>query len=314
MTETDCVQWSRKFRAGLLDYDLRPNELRLALVLCEASFDAGEVKAPVNLRGWAVRLELRDGKGYRVDHSRRLFDELQALGIVAVNAAEAMFELRPDAGGWSRVRSLRTRQPAAGESSENSDDLPLRDVRELDEALSSDNRANALAAPVATKTSGPTTVGVDRSALFSELRVALQSGDKDKLAALAASSRQILSSDFSDRTSSSENSAEHSVPGPARALASSSSGVPKLELAKTPEKSAEAQAWLSSVDKHGDLRGRYGPQWLALCQAHPDYVLTKLRGALEDNRRRVARQEAGVFAVARPLAWLSRKAREEGRL
>jgi hypothetical protein len=91
----------------------------------------------------------------------------------------------------------------------------------------------------------------------------------------------------------------------------------KLATAKTSsaEKSADAETisralvWVESIDRMGQLCDPvYGPQWIRMIQEYPNYVLTKLK-------RRFEKEESGRTGVLTdPLAYLSRKAREEGRM
>lgn len=142
MTGGDGSQLSNAFRDHLLDYDLSPNEYRLAQLLCLETFDQGRPAGRIALERWADRLALRDAKGPRPDKCAAILNNLKALGVVDVNAAQGTFEPRPDAVVWSRARAYRAR--ANPEPPAQTPELELRDVRELPEMISALNRQAAL--------------------------------------------------------------------------------------------------------------------------------------------------------------------------
>ncbi len=74
------------------------------------------------------------------------------------------------------------------------------------------------------------------------------------------------------------------------------------------DKSADALAWLASVDFKRRLEDPIaGPQWLDLCRRCPNYVLGRLKSKLEISEGKGNR-------VNDPLSWLSFKARDDGKM
>jgi hypothetical protein len=98
-------------------------------------------------------------------------------------------------------------------------------------------------------------------------------------------------------------------PGEAAAAAAaalqSSQGIAKAAAAAAAShKPTEAWTWVQSMDYKGQLRKEeIARQWAALCERDPKYVTVRLKTHLEKYPE-----------VNDPLAWLSRKAREEGKL
>jgi hypothetical protein len=127
------------FRKSLEAHNMRPNELRLAHVLCLDTFDVGKTQGNIVLDDWAKRMNLKDSKGLRPDKVATLLKTLNELGLVDVNPAQATFEPRPDADLWPRARITRARAIYAPTGATTADpaaaELALRDERELPEAL-----------------------------------------------------------------------------------------------------------------------------------------------------------------------------------
>jgi hypothetical protein len=329
----DCVAYSRHLRRGLEDYELLPTELRLLHRLCLETFDAGEIRGRVALERWTAKLRMRDAKGLRVDKCERVFKSLCDLGIIDLNAAQGTFELRPDPLTWSRVRALYgTVKPES--------ELPLCAERPLSESLSELSREKALSGV-------PAPTERDWHALFTEMNAATQAGpqavekfQREHPELFSAEKSAETSGNFADvrrknPPTGSANSAEvqnrqsSQVFAAANMLSAEKSAdkliaslaVPaqkaKLATAKTSsaEKSADAETisralvWVESIDRMGQLCDPvYGPQWIRMIQEYPNYVLTKLK-------RRFEKEESGRTGVLTdPLAYLSRKAREEGRM
>jgi len=136
------------FRKSLEAHVIRPNELRLALMLCLDTFDQGFTEGKITLDEWARRMDLRDSKGLRPDKVATLLKTLNELGLVDVNPAQATFEPRPDADLWPRARLLRARAistpSAEGSSAPAAAELALRDERELPEAMNQLSRELAI--------------------------------------------------------------------------------------------------------------------------------------------------------------------------
>jgi hypothetical protein len=120
---------------------------------------------------------------------------------------------------------------------------------------------------------------------------------------------------------SAEKSADVSAKFADKLIASLAVPVQKAKLAislASAEKSADgsataqpaaARAWVKSVDRLGQLEDPlYGPQWERLCLEYPNYVLIKLK------RRFEMEEDRNPGKISDPLAYLARKAREEGRM
>ena len=329
-----CVIYSRRFRESLEDYDLLPTELRLLLHLCLETYDQGLIRGRVDLPGWAAKLRMREAKGLRVDKCERVFKSVCDLGIVDLNAAQATFELRPDPSSWSNVRAFY------GVSKQETE-LTLCAERQLSESLSELSREKALlGAP------GPTER--DWRTLFTEMKAAVQAGPEaveqfqrdhpgvfgqaesgEKSADVSAKSSDV----FRGKNPPTQNNQQPQVFAVDLSRSGEKSADPKLIASCTAfdvqkakpakavsgEKSAEsgkyagkfskeeAWEWLFSVDAMGQLNDAlYGPQWAALCERYPNYVMTRLKPKLEAMREK--------STITDPIAYLSKKAREEGRM
>jgi predicted nucleic acid-binding Zn ribbon protein len=324
--------YSRALRSGMIDYDLLPNEIRLLLLLCDETLDEGVLIGRVNLEKWAARLRMREAKGLRVDKCAKVFKNLCDLLIVDLNGAQGTYQLRPYASDWSRTRALHR-------DKKTQDELSLCAERPLSESLSELSREKALLGV-------PEPAERNWHALFTEMNAAVQAGPEaverfqqahpglfsaEKSAdvrrknpptnsansadAQNAQSFQVFAGVWPGVPSSAEKSAESAKPASpvhtrAQAVASLASDVQKAELAKaSSDKSAEALEWVRSVDRMGQLADPvYGPQWETLCLKYPTYVLGRLKRRFEMSEQ----DEPGKLSD--PLAYLSRKAREEGRM
>lgn len=319
VTKDDCVALSIQFRLGLQCYDLVPTEFLLSHLLCLLTLDRGEVTGRLDPREWAVRIGMVDAAGPRAGRCLKVVKTLICLGILDVNFAQGTFELRPCVENWSRTRAFR----GASRTATGMEELPLRSERPVSEALSELSREQALK-------SGPSTKH-DWPALFSNLRAALQAGPEAMEEFLKAhpdcherspeNSGNLVnnfhrkipselpaenSGDRKDQSARGFAAAPENSSGPA--IASSASLIQKAKLATAGSaKVGEAWAWLSSEDRLGQLMDpRYGPQWRELCERDPLYVLKRLKGRLDHYRDR-----NGKDSVGDPIAWMSRKAREE---
>jgi hypothetical protein len=262
----------------------------------------------------------------------RVLESLMKLGVVDVNWTEQTFELRP-ALGESQLIELRAR--AAGIEDDAQQLLKLCAERPVSEALSEISREKALegagivASDAGTVPSGPSpdhlalqrqTPG--RSVPWDRLRAALN--DPDEMTRLQAevqscfgqqSAEKFAESPSAEKNAETETpqdqgfggSAENFPDAPIASLALST----KAKLAITAEKIAEALEFLRKVDRRGTLQGRFGADYEALCQAHPDYVLGRLRDAFDDHERRYGETQ---FKLSDPVGWMGRKAAAEGRM
>lgn len=328
---------SVRFREGLRDYAaghrLRPTEFYLAQLLCLDSFDRGELRGAVDLVRWALALNMRDARGARADKCAPVLCSLKELGIVDVDPARGTFELRPDWTMWSRLQALRS-APTASTS-----ELNLCADRPLSEALSEVSREAAL-------TNGGRSGGAT-AVHFGRLKEALKQGPEavEKLLSEFATSwraedvppyqgpspkfgggvRQNLPQASSAKGGEAEVvekmglcAASPKFGGTSLALAELSSDLKaeaKLKLpASSPVKADEAMRWLESVDRAGRLgRQEVLAQWSELCDREPGYVLRKLRWHFEEYENHWRRPD-NPTPVSDPLAWMSRKAREERKL
>lgn len=322
----ECAIYSRRFREAIEDYELLPTELRLLQRLCLETFDAGLVRGQVAMERWAAKLRMRDAKGLRVDKCEKVFKSVCDLGIVDLNAALGTFELRPDPLVWSRVRALYGVVKPQSE-------LSLCAERPLSESLSELSREQALKG-VPVLADGHHHMARDWHALFTEMNAAVQAGpaEVEKFqrehpelfsAEKSAEVRRKNPPTDSDNFAAGQNRQSSQVFAAARSLSAEKSAdkliaslavpVQEAQLAKavtsSAEKSAEALDWVRSVDRMGQLADRiYGPQWERLCLEYPNYVLSKLK-------RRFEKEEDGCPGkLWDPLAYLSRKAREDGRM
>lgn len=324
-TLAECVVYSRHLRQAIIDYDLLPTEIRLLMLLCLETFDAGLIGDQVALQRWAEKLRMRDAKGLRVDKCEKVFKTLVDLGIVDLNATQATYQIRPDPLTWSRVRALYG--PRKTES-----ELQLCAERPLSESLSELSREKALG--------GVPEPDRDWHALFNGLQTALQAGpaeverfqrdhpemfSAEKSADVRRKNPPTESGDSAETLNaqccqgfdvSRGDSAEKSADTAIASLAGTGTKA-KLATAKTlsAEKSAdmvaEAVAWVQSVDRLGQMEDPvYGPQWRRLCEEYPNYVLKRLKLRLETTEKSGKAEDR----VDDPLAYLARKAREEGRM
>jgi hypothetical protein len=333
MTSGDFSILSIRMRDWVAGYDLRPTEERLVHLMVLDSYDRGITRAKVRLDYWGGRLRLR------LDKLERVLREIINLGLVDVNRALGTFELRPDHEQWSRSRAFRpsdrvldpelTEIPGPVRNPE----LGLVAERPLSEALSEVAREKAIE-------SGAPICDGDRDwrALYSRLLDAIQSGDEAASAAIAAGflaglgggggggkSAGVWRKNLPDEIASVSPGEFACRAGPAEksAAIASLASVQRAELARalsSPEKSAsasrtgEAWNWLVKVDSNRTLQGRFASQWRELCERDPDFVLNRLRGAYENHLERLANGELGLRKVDRPLAWMARKAFDEGRI
>jgi hypothetical protein len=76
---------SNRFREGLSLYDLKPQEERLAHVMCLDSLDRGLTSAALDLKKWARRL------GLRPDKCEPLVQELHSLHVADVNRGQGTY-------------------------------------------------------------------------------------------------------------------------------------------------------------------------------------------------------------------------------
>jgi hypothetical protein len=343
---------SLAFRRGLVVYNLKETELRLALQLDLESYGLGLTSGKLDLLRWTRLLGYIEGGSPRLKKMQVVLDSLKQLGLVDVNEAKGEFTLRPHLPFWSNTRGTRGAVDTANEP-----ELTLCAVRELDEALSSVHAEKALMAghgPTETlAVPGPVCKEDRRSELQAKITDAIERGAPAEelemlgrdFAALANERRNFpppepipvpaVAAEFSAAAKSPETlgqsvAAENSS---GSSLASLALTEYKAKLAKAAENSSaepiagsvqtkklhQAEAawrWLESVDDRGDLRRESWPrdQWRELSERNPGYVLGRLKGILEDNRRRIAAKESGVIAYAYPLAVLARVARDEGQL
>lgn len=306
-----CWLLSYRFRQGLSNYRLMPQEERLAHLMCLDTFDRGELGGRVTLEVWARALGLRDSKGLRTDKCEKLVKSLMDLGIADVNSAQGTFELRPYAQHWSRLRALRNEAESKAEG-----ELPLCAERPLSEALSELARDKALAG-------GPVQVKEDWSAFFSRFRSALDRGtvaeEFPEVSADKSADGRINPPNFAaDKSADKETpiktgdlaSPQVSAKSADAPIASLAYGSTKAKLAMgSAEKSAEAWEFLVKRDVRGALKEkRFYGQWQDLCEREPNYVLRKLAGALEAFK---PTDESPM--VENPLAYMARKAREDGK-
>lgn len=78
----------------------------------------------------------------------------------------------------------------------------------------------------------------------------------------------------------------------------------------TPER---AWRYLESVDRRGTLRGRFAEDYRSLCEQMPQYVLEKLKWALEEHLR-YYRQNNPNYGLPDPVGWMGRKAADAGHM
>jgi hypothetical protein len=348
-TAQDFSILSIRMRDWVAGYDLRPTEERLVHLMVLDSYDRGVTRAKVRLDYWGGRLRLRLDKLERVLReviNLGLVDVNQALGTFELRPDHEQWSRSRAFRPSDRVLDPElTEIPGPVRNPE----LGLVAERPLSEALSEVAREKAIesGAPIC---GGDR----DWRALYSRLLDAVQSGDEAASAAIAAdfsagTGREgvaeksagfgrknppveiasVLPGEFSCRAGPAEKSA---------AIASLAS-VQRAELARGPsrtgqvsEKSAgagkgtdtvraygasrsgEAWNWLLKVDSNRTLQGRFASQWRELCERDPDFVLNRLRGAYENHLERLANGEQGLRRVDRPLAWMARKAFDEGRI
>jgi hypothetical protein len=337
---------SIRMREGLSVYDLKELELRLAHILVLETFDRDQTRAKIELRRWAKVLGLVEAKGPREDKALALFNSLVDLDIVDANAGDGMYELRPAMENWSRLRALRIKQSQAAHP-----ELPnFSAERPLSEALSDVSREKALQkgpvprrdwshlfSKLAQNINDPDALQALMRENFPEPSSGATENERRINPPTDGEKSRGVSADYSadwrpgEKTTVNPGallggleSADYSA-APIASLAPVKTA--KLAIpanspapARTDPKltSAAALRWLQEVDKLGRLSGPFGPQWEEVCAKHPKYVLQRLRGAFEDHEKRAARKEKGASGVVLapvgdPLAWLSRKAREEGK-
>lgn len=322
-----CWAWSTATREGLQRFKLSPSERLLGGQMVLESFDQCRTVAPVLIPEWCHVMGgtfLDNGKP-REAKLRAVLDNLVQLGVVDVNQAQGTFELRPDWTLW-RFRGLRC-LPQEG-SKAATDSLQLRAERLLSEALSENSRTGAM------KTGGPVLVR-DWPDLFNKARQAVN--DPSKIASLLAEfpAEKVAAANCAGGGEIRRNAAAKSA-GMQVTAAQGFAAAPesyshysqppiaisldpnKLRaIAKPAEKSAspsmdEVVLELRSVDLGRELqRSSALAQWEDLAGRKPGYVM----GLVEEYRSRsalYARQ--GRKAIASPVAWISRIARDAGEL
>ena len=316
LSRDDYWALSRKVRSNKLEYNLRPQSGKLIELMVLDTYDQCRLVASYTeenkIREWARLLRCVDVKGYRFKTLNNLIFELRDLGLITLNEGQGTYELRPSLDDWSPIRALRgaTRQAAA--------ELPLSAERPLDAALAANSRDKALAGG-----GGPATVPAAQSLaghdLLARLKQALaNNASEQEMAALAEEARGILSAEKSADTQVAGNavvvvSAEKSAE-PIASLAFQKTA----SLAKASGKFSadEAFAWVSMVDRAGDISALQSrsvqAQWQETCERFPDYVLTKLRSIWEYESKR--KDRTADQRIAKPLAWLSVKARTDRKM
>ena len=333
-----CWVYSRVMREGLTCCKLKPKQSWLAEVLILESYDrldesglaAPVLRGKLALKEWAERGGFRDEKGLRTKTLEGVLRSLVTLGLVDVNWMESTFELRPAASSWDTSVGLRAKpRPVCVKQQV----MEFSAERPLSAALADLSREKALTgAGVATS---------DSRALFNRLRVAVN--DPLEMAALqedlARMARAPASGDLPDdvggkiRRMSAEKFADTGngeKPADLQGFAASAekfaesvqaeavSAVPASVQKAVPangsaEKFADAMAWLKKKDAKGRLQdvGIFA-QWSELCERNPRYVLDRLRWHLQYYQDRTARNNEPPLED--PLAWMSRKARDERQL
>lgn len=315
-------------RQALLDYKLKPLERDLAHILVLESYDLGVNAGAVQLDKWAIRLGMTDSGRARGDRTLALLKSLQDLRIVDLDPVRGTFELRPYARDWSRARALRTPIGDQKEQQGHTAPLPLHAERPLSEALSDLSREKTLA-------SGPAPAQPPRAdwpALPPDYLVrfkrALQSGTVEQefpecfaapvggnspgggsTAAAPAADIQPAAKTL-EKTAPAVNASVSLPPIASSALRNSKAKLATASEDKS-EKSRAAWHWLQTIDNRRHLAGGFGPMWKDLCESNPDYVLNRLRGAYEFHVSRVRKNDPDVSPIGDPLAWLSRKCRDE---
>jgi len=358
LSAADYRALSLRFREGLARCALKPVLTLAGHILCQMSLDLDRCGVALDLSALAEDLGLRDAKSLRPGKAMPVLEELIKLGIVDHNSGQGTFEPRPNWRGWSRLIPLRrdASLDVISAASATTPELQLRAERPLSEALSDLAREEVLTGgPVSTRdwpalftrAAGLAIAGDDEGAqaLLREHFAAARADRQNSPVTLPAKFAGKLPANFAGDTKAQETpmkSGQTAAPanfagnpggvGGELAIASLAS-VPvqaklaKAELASLPAnfagelegRAAAAWRWLESVDIRIALKGRFGPAWEELCCRNPDYVLRKLRGALEDAQGRAERREKGadgrrLVPIAEPLAWLSRKARDDGEL
>lgn len=110
-------------------HDLRPTEVRILIRITLDSYGRGSAGCVVDVESWRRELGLARGK------CEELLDGLARSGVVAWNRVERRIELRPDPACWTVPRKRSTFNTQHSTSNWEKE-LPLRDERPVDEALS----------------------------------------------------------------------------------------------------------------------------------------------------------------------------------
>ena len=69
--------------------------------------------------------------------------------------------------------------------------------------------------------------------------------------------------------------------------------------------------FLTKVDRKGTLKGWLGPDYVEMCQKHPEYVLSELRQCFRSHERR---HGDGDYKLGDPVGWLGKHAARVGKI
>ena len=295
-----------------------------------------------------------DGARLRPDKVTELLVALQTLGIVDIDAIGGTFELRPDARMWSKSRPLREWDPkgvqshlkifadrplsvslselsreraigaGAGSTSPPSSSTSSPEYwTRLREAMSSSNPEEACAAlareyggalpPEGVGRNPPKNPG-DSSPSLGEIRPKESGRNPPSGLGEIRPAEKPLETLVAGAVAEEFGRNPPKTVQPSLAIAKEAL-VQKSCTAKEPDraKSAQARAWLEGVDKKGRLKEPWVfGQWMELCDRNPEFVLERLRYRLEYYEKKNAAEK--LDAIADPIAWMSRRAREFGQL
>jgi hypothetical protein len=327
MTEAQFRALSREFRRGIVAYGCSETQLRLLLLLCDETLDSNQLEGRVDTVKWSLALSWRPR-----DLERRIWDELVKLMIIDFNAGQGTYQLRADMNAWWR--------PGAADASANDlragQELPLVCERPLSEAQSELSRQAVLAridAERGDQPDSPTPAGSqpnhpkDWGSEWKRLQAALATGTVEQEfgpeeGAQVARGGATKVSRGCDKSVAGVRQKRKEPPGgqlqlhrgiyACNASIEDHALIPRQKCrAPDPEQSAQAWAWLRSIDVHDSLSMKNNRwRWSLLCREDPGYVLG-LSGALEAGIERAKRYGK---RMANPLGYLATKARGDGKL
>lgn len=306
---------SRQFRRSILAYGCKPNQVRLLLVLCDETFDANQIAGRVDLIKWGLALQMRADKL----QSGPWTEVCNAL-IVDFDPGIGAYQLRPDIRCWSRIMAGDLKNLSVIQ------ELPLVGARPLSESLSELSREAVLKRADLAEVDQPRATTPDeaqsvsyREGDFKRLSAAIASGTVDvefpnallpAVAEKSAAVRRKNPPQMAEKSAVMEKPTNQRLAKVAEKSATIRSDLigTKDLILSVAEKSAAAWTWLSSIDANRALALRTNrSQWEKLCRSDPDYVLERLRLALEAQRQK-GRE------ITNPLRYVAATARNDKRL